>query len=144
MDLGLRDRAVLVTGATANIGAATAIAFGREGARVALTYRNNKDAALKVGAKIEEAGGQAYVLPFDLTDPEDGARLVADVVAHWGGLDAVVNNAVRWPGGFPGPMDDMFDDIPDWELDVTANRSARCAWCTPPCQTSSAATPAGS
>lgn len=121
MDLDLRDRAVLVTGATANIGAATAIRFGQEGARVALTYRNNKDAAMEVAAKVQEAGGQAYVLPFDLTVASDATHLVNDVVEHWGGLDALVNNAVRWPGGMPGPMDEMFDAISDWELDVAAN-----------------------
>lgn len=121
MDLNLRGRAVLVTGATANIGAATAVAFGREGARVALTYRHNKEAALNVAEAVEEAGGESHVLPFDLTIAGDGERLVADVVDQWGGLDALVNNAVRWPGGFPGPMDEMFDEISKWELDVAAN-----------------------
>jgi len=121
VNLTLTDRVVLVTGATANIGAATAVAFGREGARVALTYRNHPEAAEAVAERVEDAGGEAYVLPFDLTDPADAHRVVGDVVDHWGGLDVLVNNAVRWPGGFPGPMDEMFDEIDDWELDVAAN-----------------------
>jgi NAD(P)-dependent dehydrogenase (short-subunit alcohol dehydrogenase family) len=121
MELGLRGRVILITGATANIGAATAVAFGREGASVALTYRHNEQAAHEVASKVEAAGGEATVLPFDLTDPGDAERLVADVVDRWDRLDALVNNAVRWPGGFPGPMDEMFDEIPDWETDVAAN-----------------------
>ncbi len=57
MDLGLRDRAVLVTGGSSNIGAATAIAFGREGARVTLAYKSNKEAAEKAAAQVEQEGG---------------------------------------------------------------------------------------
>jgi 3-oxoacyl-[acyl-carrier protein] reductase len=121
MDLNLRRRVALVTGATANIGAATAVAFGREGARVALTYCHNVSAAQAVGKAVEAAGGEAYVLPFDLTASDDAARVVSDVTERWGQLDALVNNAVRWPGGFPGPMDEMFDEIGEWELDVAAN-----------------------
>src|SRR5215216_7691837 len=121
MELDLSDRVVLVTGATANIGAATAIAFGSEGAHVALTYCHNREAAEEVGEKIDAAGGDAYVLPFDLTVPGDAERVVRDVLDRWGRLDALVNNAVRWPGGFPGPMEEMFDEIPEWEADVAAN-----------------------
>lgn len=121
MELDLRDRVVLVTGATANIGAATAIAFGRERATVALTYCHNEQAALDVAERVRDAGGQSCVLEFDLTVPGDADRLVGDVLERFGRLDALVNNAVRWPGGFPGPMDEMFDEISDWELDVAAN-----------------------
>lgn len=123
MDLGLRDKAVLITGATANIGAATAIAFGREGARVALTYRNNKEGAEKTACEIAKAGGSAYVVPFDLEDPDGARNLVNNVVRHWGGLDVLVNNAVRWADSGPGPMETTFDETPDWERLLTANLS---------------------
>jgi 3-oxoacyl-[acyl-carrier protein] reductase len=96
MDFGLRNRAVLVTGGSSNIGAATAVAFGREGARVALTYKSNKEAADKVVADVEQAGGQAVAVPFDLEDPAAPAALINTVTQHWGGLDVLVNNAVRW------------------------------------------------
>ena len=96
MELGLRDRSVLVTGGSSNIGAATAVAFGREGARVSLTYRTDRDAAEKVATEVEQAGGDAHVLAFDLADADGPARLVDAVTGHWGGLDVLVNNAVRW------------------------------------------------
>ncbi|GLZ42025.1 SDR family NAD(P)-dependent oxidoreductase [Actinokineospora sp. NBRC 105648] len=123
MDFGLSDRAVLVTGGSSNIGAATAVAFGREGARVALTYKNNRDAADKVAARVEQAGGQAFVTPFDLEDPAAPEALVRTVVEHWGGLDVLVNNAVRWADHSPteGPARFETSDRPAWEALVEAN-----------------------
>ncbi|AGL15724.1 SDR family NAD(P)-dependent oxidoreductase [Actinoplanes sp. N902-109] len=122
MDLALRDRAVLVTGGSSNIGAATAVAFGREGARVALTYRSRKDAAEKVAGDVRAAGGQAYVTAFDLADPDAGQRLVDEVVAHWGGLDVLVNNAVRWADSSPAERPPAFEQDPtDWRVQIDAN-----------------------
>jgi 3-oxoacyl-[acyl-carrier protein] reductase len=92
----LQGSAVLVTGGTSGIGRATAIAYGREGARVAITYRSRKDAAEAVAEEIEAAGGTAYVVPFDLGEPRSIAAAVAAVVERWGGLDVVVGNAVDW------------------------------------------------
>ncbi|NUS00253.1 MAG: SDR family oxidoreductase [Kribbellaceae bacterium] len=96
MDLGFKDAAVLVTGGSSGIGRATAIAYGREGARVAITYNSRKDAAEAVLEEIEAAGGTAYAVPMDLGEPESIASAVASVVSHFGGLDAVVANAVSW------------------------------------------------
>ena len=69
MDLGFKDVAVLVTGGSSGIGRATAVAYGREGARVAITYNSRKDAAEAVAEEIEAAGGSAYVVPMDLSAP---------------------------------------------------------------------------
>ncbi|WFE56495.1 SDR family NAD(P)-dependent oxidoreductase [Micromonospora sp. WMMD712] len=127
MDLGLRDRAVLVTGGSSNIGAATAIAFGREGARVTLTYKSNKEAAEKVAAQVEREGGTAHTVPFDLDDSGTPARLIDAVVERWGGLDVLVNNAVRWadhdPTSGPGKFEDETDD--SWVALIDANLTAQ-------------------
>ncbi|WUJ10544.1 SDR family NAD(P)-dependent oxidoreductase [Actinoplanes sp. NBC_00393] len=58
MDTGLQQRVVLVTGGSAGIGAATAVAFAREGAKVAITYRKDERSAAAVVAAITEAGGE--------------------------------------------------------------------------------------
>jgi NAD(P)-dependent dehydrogenase (short-subunit alcohol dehydrogenase family) len=122
MDLALRDRAVLVTGGSSNIGAATAVAFGREGAKVALTYRSRKDAAEKVADDVRAAGGQAYITQFDLEDADAGKRLVDEVSTHWGALDVLVNNAVRWADVNPNQRVSAFEkDDSDWKIQIDAN-----------------------
>lgn len=115
MELGLKDAAVLVTGGSSGIGRATAVAYGREGARVAITYNSRKDAAEKVATEIEAAGGTAYVVPMDLGAPETIATAVASTVDRWGGLDAVVGNAVNWGNlGFNARPEKIEDAPLEW------------------------------
>ena len=119
MDLGLKDAAVLVTGGSSGIGRATAIAYGREGARVAITYNSRKDAAEAVAEEIEQAGGTPYVLPMDLGEPETIAAAVASTAEHWGGLDVVVGNAVNWgTGDFDNRPQKIEDGRPEWWVPV--------------------------
>jgi 3-oxoacyl-[acyl-carrier protein] reductase len=119
MDLGLTGSAVLVTGGSSGIGRATAIAYGQEGARVALTYNSNKDAAEAVAEEVEAAGGTAYVVPMDLNEPETIAAAVEATVRRWGGLDAVVGNAVNWGNaGFHERPVKVEDAKPEWWIPV--------------------------
>ncbi|RMI41935.1 SDR family NAD(P)-dependent oxidoreductase [Streptomyces triticirhizae] len=118
----LNDRVVLVSGASSGIGAATARAFGAEGARVALTYRSGRERAERVAAEVEAAGGRALAVPLDLTDLDTVARAHAAVVERWGGVDVLVANAVRWGGNAPDPTV-RFEDVPlaEWRAMVDAN-----------------------
>lgn len=101
MELGLQGKRVLVTGGSSGIGRETAVAFAREGARVAITYHSRKDAADEVAAEITSAGGEAFVVPLELGSPESIADAVGQTVARFGGLDVLVGNAVNWgSGGF--------------------------------------------
>jgi len=97
MDLGLRDRVVLVTGASSGIGRATADSFAREGARVAITYHGNEDAARATAGAVEEAGGSAMTMRLALEDPDSIAAGVDEVVARWRRIDVLVAGAVQWP-----------------------------------------------
>jgi NADP-dependent 3-hydroxy acid dehydrogenase YdfG len=88
-----RDRVVVVTGASAGIGRAVARAFGEQGAKVALVART--DEALAVAAReIERAGGEALVLPLDVSDAAAVERAADAVVARWGRIDVWVNDAM--------------------------------------------------
>ncbi len=119
MELGLRDAAVLVTGGSSGIGRATAIAYGREGARVAITYGSRKEAAEEVVAEVERAGGQAYAVPMDLNEPASIEAAVAAVIERWGGLDVAVGNAVNWGSlGFHGRPEKIEDAPEDWWTEV--------------------------
>ena len=119
MDLGLENAAVLVTGGSSGIGRATAIAYGRERARVAITYNSRKDAAEAVAEEIAASGGTAYVVPMDLNEPETIAAAVASTVEQWGGLDAVVGNAVNWGNaGFHDRPTKIEDGRPEWWVPV--------------------------
>jgi meso-butanediol dehydrogenase/(S,S)-butanediol dehydrogenase/diacetyl reductase len=91
-------KAVLVTGANSGIGAATAKAFGAEGARLMLTGINADEGAL-VMAEINGAGGDARFIHGDLMDAEFRDRLVDRTVAELGRLDVLFNNAGVGYGG---------------------------------------------
>lgn len=101
MNLGLQDSVVLVTGASSGIGRATAIAFGEEGAKVALTYHSNHAGAEEVAHEVADAGGETMVVQFDLGDERSIRMAVDAVVERWGGVDVLVANAVEW--GAPAP-----------------------------------------
>jgi NAD(P)-dependent dehydrogenase (short-subunit alcohol dehydrogenase family) len=85
-------RVALVTGAASGIGRATAVAFAREGARVAILDRTA--AALQPTAQaVREAGGEGLVLACDIAQPEEVEAAIAETVATFGRLDIAFNNA---------------------------------------------------
>src|SRR5690242_18282245 len=89
----MRELRVVVTGASAGIGRATAIEFGKSGARVALLARGTEGLA---GAKrdVERAGGTALPIPTDVSDENAVEAAAAQVERAWGGIDAWVNDAM--------------------------------------------------
>jgi 3-oxoacyl-[acyl-carrier protein] reductase len=110
VDLGPQGKGVLVTGAAGTIGRATAIAFGAEGAHVAVAYRRRAEEARQTAEAIEAAGGTATVIALDLSEPEEGAGVVAALERDGLAIDILVNNAVAWPErGTPG---ELFESVP--------------------------------
>jgi NAD(P)-dependent dehydrogenase (short-subunit alcohol dehydrogenase family) len=87
-----QGRVVLVTGASSGIGRATAIAFGAAGARVALVARRRGELD-RVADEIRASGGDALVVPGDVTERAAVAACFDDVTRAWGPIDIVVNNA---------------------------------------------------
>ncbi len=110
----LTGRKALITGGDSGIGAATAIAFAREGADVAISYLPEEtEDAKRILDLITEAGQKAVALPGDLTDPGYCKEMVAMAVEELGGLDIVVNN-----GGKQQHVESL-DDLSDEQFDAT-------------------------
>jgi 3-oxoacyl-[acyl-carrier protein] reductase len=91
VDLGLAERACIVTGASRGIGRAVALALVREGASVLLVGRGQ--AALNETVQACAGPGQAHPLALDVTSADAGGRLVDACLDRFGRLDGLVNNA---------------------------------------------------
>jgi 3-oxoacyl-[acyl-carrier protein] reductase len=89
----LSGRVALVTGASRGIGAAIAMALAREGAAVAVNFREREAEAREVARRIEEAGGRSLTVQADVTRGDEVERLVRAVEAGLGPVDILVNNA---------------------------------------------------
>lgn len=121
MDLGLRDRAAIVTGASRGIGRAIALGLAAEGCRV-LACGRDRDALAAVAAEVRTAGGLVEVLSLDMTDLASADAIVAECQRAFGRLDILVNNA---GGAAPKPLDQL--TAQDWQdgLDVNFLAAAR-------------------
>ena len=94
--IDLSPRTALITGGSRGIGRAAADLLARAGARVAINYLKDEASANAAVREIRGAGGEAMALAGDVSQPAEARQLVRDVVAAWGRLDIVVNNAGIW------------------------------------------------
>ncbi len=89
----LTKKVALVTGGSRGIGAAIAKRLAAEGARVAITYAKDADAASSVVKAIEDTGGKAIAIQADAADAEAVRGAVEKTVTRFGGIDVLVNTA---------------------------------------------------
>jgi NAD(P)-dependent dehydrogenase (short-subunit alcohol dehydrogenase family) len=88
------QKVALVTGASSGIGQASALELARRGYQVAIHYFKNETGARETFEQIRSAGnGRARVYPADVSEPAQTSQLVGDVLADFGRIDALVNNA---------------------------------------------------
>ncbi|MEU6671558.1 SDR family NAD(P)-dependent oxidoreductase [Streptomyces sp. NPDC046727] len=95
MDLNIRGKVVLISGANANLGRALALAFGDEGARLALCTQSDRAGMAETQRLAESRGAKTVTGLLDIADPNAVRDFVGRVEAELGSVDILVNNAVR-------------------------------------------------
>ena len=118
MDLGLRDRACVVTGASRGIGRATALTLAAEGAAALLVGRREQPLA-EAAELCRAAGGRAEPLVLDVTEADAGERALRVCLERFGRLDVLVNNAGTSAARSLEELTDA-DWQAQWELHVMA------------------------
>ena len=115
--MGLKGKIVFITGASAGIGAATALAFGAEGARLLLAARRAGKLA-EVASKALAAGAEAvHSIDLDVRNRQAVQRAIDDLPPEWAEIDILVNNA-----GLSRGMEKLYTGkIEDWEEMIDTN-----------------------
>jgi 3-oxoacyl-[acyl-carrier protein] reductase len=117
----LANKVSIITGGAQGIGEATALKFGKEGAKVAVCDVN-LPLAQAVADAIVKAGGEALAFKVDVTSSQDIAAMVSAVMAKWGRIDALVNNAgILADSQLKKMSEEQFDRVIDVNLKGTYN-----------------------
>lgn len=117
-------KVAIVTGASRGIGRAIALELGSQGARVAVNYHTQSEAADEVAKAIREAGGEAAAFQADVGDYAQAEKLVKLATEHFGDLHILVNNAGITRDGLIMTMSEKdWDDVLRTNLKSTFNCS---------------------
>ena len=112
----LTGKVSIITGAGQGIGRATALKFAKEGAKVAVCDINLESVQQTVEL-VESAGGEAIGFRVDVTDKDSITTMVDGVMAKWGRIDTLVNNAgIVQDAQFKKMSEDQFDRVIDVNL----------------------------
>ena len=123
MTHGLKDKATIITGAAQGIGAAFALGFAKEGARVVVAdILDGKG----VAEAIEKAGGEAIFVKTDVTKQNECDALARAASDRFGSIDILVNNAAVFGDLVTGPFTEISDE--EWRrvMDTNAGGPFRC------------------
>lgn len=112
----LQDKVAIITGGNSGVGAATAEVFAREGAKVVISARREAQ-LLEVAEKIKAAGGEVMPVVSDISKAEDAKALVEAVMAKYGKIDVLINNAGVLDGGLKA-IDKFTDDDMNRVIDI--------------------------
>ena len=112
----LKEKVAVISGGGRGIGRAIALAYVREGARLALAARGI-DGLEETRRAVADLGGEALVVPTDISEVESVAALAQQVCEHFGRVDILVNNS-----GIAGPTAPLWEITPDdWDATFAVN-----------------------
>ena len=111
----IKDKVVIVTGASSGIGYATALTLSKSGAKVAIGARRT-DKLLELENKIRQNGGEVFSQKLDVTKKSDCDSFVDATLKKWGGVDILVNNAGLMPLSFVKNL-----KIDEWDQMIDVN-----------------------
>lgn len=117
--MNLAGRVTLVTGAARRVGRAIAERLARAGSHIAVHCNRSRDEAEQVAAGCRASGVEAAVFCADLADAAAAGELVAQVLARWGRLDVLINNASTFE---TMRLDDF--DLAEWDRALRVNLTA--------------------
>ncbi len=114
--MSLNGKIALVTGGSRGIGRAVCTTLAEKGARVYVNYVSRPDAAEETQKMIEERGGSATIIRFDIGNGDDVQKAVNEIISHEGSVDILVNNAGITRDGLLARMKES-----DWDEVVDTN-----------------------
>jgi enoyl-[acyl-carrier protein] reductase III len=117
MELGLKGKKALVTGASRGIGRAIALSFARNGADVAINFLRHRAPAEQVARDIEAYGVKALLLRGNVADEEHVARMFDEIRETWGKLDILISNAAS---GVLKPVEELSLHHLGWTMNINA------------------------
>jgi len=122
MDLGLKDKVVVVAASSAGLGKASAMAFAQEGGKLVITGRNNERLQKAKDEIAMASGSEVMAVQMDVTNAKDIEKLVASAIEKFGTIHVLVNNAGGPPPGFFWETEDE-----DWQkaYELTVMSSVR-------------------
>ncbi|HXV65663.1 MAG TPA: SDR family oxidoreductase [Nitrosopumilaceae archaeon] len=111
----IKDKVVIVTGASSGIGYVTALTLSKAGAKVAIGARRT-DKLLELENTIKKNGGEVFSQKLDVTNKSDCKSLVDATIKKWGGVDILINNAGLMPLSFVKNL-----KIDEWDQMIDVN-----------------------
>ncbi len=113
----MKNKIVIITGATKGMGLATAKHLLNKGAKVTMVYSSDADRANKVAAELSSSSDNILLLQADITDRNNRQRIVDETIKRFDGIDVLVNNAgVAAKKGFMKTTEEDYDRVLDVNL----------------------------
>ncbi|OYW82520.1 MAG: short-chain dehydrogenase, partial [Asticcacaulis sp. 32-58-5] len=117
----LENKVMLITGASKGIGRGIAVGAAKHGAKIGINYAGDDAAAAATVAEIKAAGGEAFALKGDVSDPQSAKDFIQAGVDNFGKIDSFVSNAGICPFH-------AFLDMPQEVLERTLRVNLHGAW----------------